>query len=336
MTQFKNFIGIDNSKETLDLALITEHDELIELKLPNEQNEIVKSLSQLFSDYSIEPCETLICAEHTGHFGNKLINSVLQSSLNLWLESAYDIIHSQGLKRGKNDKVDALRIMEYAKRFYDKAIIYTPQSKSLEILQRLDSERNQIVKDISKYKKQLTQEKGFFDPIYFKQKEKRLMKLIKYNEKIMVEVEQKVDEIINNDLEIKTNLENILTIDGIGKRTALATIIATGNFTKFTNPRKFVCHAGCAPFKYESGSSISSKNRVSHRANKNLKRLYHMGAVSILRTKGELRQYFDRKVDAGKSKMSVINAIRAKLIHRVFAVVKQNRKYDKTYIHSLA
>ncbi|MEP2771606.1 MAG: IS110 family transposase, partial [Fulvivirga sp.] len=37
----------------------------------------------------------------------------------------------------------------------------------------------------------------------------------------------------------------------------------------------------------------------------------------------------------GKNKMSVLNAIRNKLIHRVFACVRDGRKYDEIYSHSL-
>lgn len=335
MKYFENFIGIDISKDTLDLALITKQGELIELKIQNEKTNISKAINSLIKEYELNINELLICAEHTGHFGNKLIQSILDLEVNLWMESAYDILHSQGLKRGKNDKIDALRIAEYAKRFYDKANLYTPESKSVEILKRLDSERNQLVKDIAKYKKQLTQEEGFFDKKYFQEKTKRHNRLIKYTQKILREVEEKVTRIIESDSAIKINMINITSIEGVGKNTALATIIATDNFTKFDNPRKFTCHAGCAPFRYESGSSINSKNKVSNRANKNLKRLFHMAALSTLRTKGELRQYFDRKVDEGKNKMSVINAIRGKLIHRIFAVVKENRPYQKIHQNSL-
>ncbi len=57
-------------------------------------------------------------------------------------------------------------------------------------------------------------------------------------------------------------------------------------------------------------------------------------AVSTLNQKGELRQYYDRKVAKGKNKMSVINAIRAKLIARIFAVINQDREYQKNHIHS--
>jgi pullulanase/glycogen debranching enzyme len=45
------------------------------------------------------------------------------------------------------------------------------------------------------------------------------------------------------------------------------------------------------------------------------------------RKEGELRQYYDRKVAEGKNKMSVINALRAKLIALIFAVINQDREY---------
>ncbi|WPO36742.1 transposase [Flammeovirgaceae bacterium SG7u.111] len=82
--------------------------------------------------------------------------------------------------------------------------------------------------------------------------------------------------------------------------------------------------------------SIRSRNKVSQKANKGLKKIFHMAALSTLRTDGELRKYYDRKVEEGKHKMSVINAIRSKLVHRIFAVINQNRKYEKIYTHPLA
>ena len=40
-----------------------------------------------------------------------------------------------------------------------------------------------------------------------------------------------------------------------------------------------------------------------------------------------MKAYFERKVAEGKNKMSVINAVRNKLIHRVFAVIRDERNY---------
>ena len=47
-----------------------------------------------------------------------------------------------------------------------------------------------------------------------------------------------------------------------------------------------------------------------------------MAAVSVThRKEGELKAYYMRKVEEGKNKMSVINALRAKIVARMFAVI---------------
>ena len=61
-----------------------------------------------------------------------------------------------------------------------------------------------------------------------------------------------------------------------------------------------------------------------------------MAAIGAIRMTGELKAYYERKGAAGKHKMSVINAMRNKLISRLFACVQDNRIYQKDYVHALA
>ena len=333
---YSNYVGVDISKNTLDIALITSKGEVLNFQWSNQKKTLTEEFNTLLLENNIEKETTLICAEHTGHFGNKLVDVSISIGLNLWLESPYAIRHSQGLIRGKNDKIDALRIAEYAKRFSDKVRLVEPNSKVLNHIKHLNAERTLLLQDLSKYKAQLKQEDGFLDEVYLKEKKKRIAKLCLSLQKSIDQVEKKIDELINSEENIQSSFAKIISIEGVGKQTAIATIVATDNFRKFDNPRKFACHVGCAPFRYDSGTSIRSRNKVSHKANKDLKKIYHMAALSILSTKGELKKYYDRKVEEGKNKMSVINAIRSKLIHRIFAVIRDNREYDKNYIHSLA
>jgi CRISPR/Cas system Type II protein with McrA/HNH and RuvC-like nuclease domain len=63
-----------------------------------------------------------------------------------------------------------------------------------------------------------------------------------------------------------------------------------------------------------------------------------MAALSVATRKksGELHEYYVRKVEEGKNKMSVLNAVRAKLVLRMFAVTRNNNFYDKSYRCALA
>jgi uncharacterized protein HemY len=72
---------------------------------------------------------------------------------------------------------------------------------------------------------------------------------------------------------------------------------------------------------------------VSQKADKSIKSLLHLAAVAAATRKkdGDLRDYYLRKVAEGKNKMLVLNAIRGKIVLRMFAVIRENRLYEPTH-----
>ena len=69
------------------------------------------------------------------------------------------------------------------------------------------------------------------------------------------------------------------------------------------------------------------KTGVSPFANRKLKKLLHLCAMAAIRWNVDMKLYYERKVGEGKNKMSVINAVRNKLVLRIFAVVRDERIY---------
>jgi transposase len=53
--------------------------------------------------------------------------------------------------------------------------------------------------------------------------------------------------------------------------------------------------------------------------------------MAAVRTKGTIQDYYIRKQNEGKSKMSVLNAIRNKIASIAFAVTKNNKLFDKNH-----
>lgn len=119
----------------------------------------------------------------------------------------------------------------------------------------------------------------------------------------------------------------INSIKGVGPQTALFMIVYTNGFTKFKNWRKFASYCGIAPFPNSSGSSIKGRTKVSHLANKKIKSLFDLCAKSAIQYNREMKKYYERRIEEGKSKMSSINAIRNKLLSRIFAVVERKTPY---------
>ena len=149
-------------------------------------------------------------------------------------------------------------------------------------------------------------------------------------------VDKQINDLVKQDNRLRELFEWITSVPGIGPATATEVIVATDEFKAINDPKKLACYAGVAPFEYKSGSSVRGKTRVNQHARLRLKSVFHLGAMSAIRMKGELREYYQRKVGEGKNKMSVLNAVRNKLIHRVCSVVHRGQRYDKNYTPALA
>lgn len=332
--QFETVIGIDISKLSLDLALISTEGEVESFKIENKLLSIKRFFKKLSKTYNMS--QALICAEHTGHYGYPLKKVCLELNLSLWLEGGAEIKQRSGVTRYKNDRVDAIRIADYAKRHQDKAKIQTFEDTTLEAIRSLSSERELFIKERAKYKTQIKDLKGFMDETLYKARSKRLKKQEESLSKAIKEIDQQIKALLESNEKLSEQKAILTSVDGIGEQVALHTIIATEAFTKFDSGRKFACHVGVAPFSFESGTSQRSRRKVSHKANIQLKTLFHMAALSAVKMKGEFRDYFERKVAEGKNKMTVINAVRAKLINRIFALIRDNRKHDINYNATLA
>ena len=111
---FNHYLGIDISKKTLDAALLL-REGVVEgqTKVSNDKKGFKDLLSWL-KKLKISPTEVLVCAEHTGIYGYDLQVWLDEKAIKYAMVPALEIKKSLGIRRGKNDIVDALRIAEYA------------------------------------------------------------------------------------------------------------------------------------------------------------------------------------------------------------------------------
>ena len=103
---------------------------------------------------------------------------------------------------------------------------------------------------------------------------------------------------------MKPSYELVTSVVGISFATAVHVLIATENFIRFTDAGKFNCYCGVVPFEHTSGSSIRGKTRASHLANKKLKSLLTIAAISAVRFDPQLKAKYEQKLKEGKAKMS--------------------------------
>ena len=190
--------------------------------------------------------------------------------------------------------------------------------------------KTKLIKQRASYKATLREQKSIYKIKDFKTIFCVQEKMIHYITKQIKNIETEILEIIKQDDKLKHNLTLALSIKGIGLQMATTMIIATDNFQKFENWRKFASYCGIAPFPYQSGTSIKGRSKVSQLANKKIKALIHMCAINAIQNNPEMKIYYEKRLELGKNKMSTINIIRNKLIARIFAVIRRQTPYVDT------
>src|SRR6478609_3230669 len=184
-----------------------------------------------------------------------------------------------GNVRGKNDKVDAMRIAEYAYKNREYVRLWQPKRDVVKQLAHLVAVRTRLIAGHKMLKTPLSECAGFVDRDIQKQARLLCRKAIASIGESLKNTEKSIAETIASDKELSRLFGIISSVHSIGTVTAVQIIITTNEFKDISDPKKFACYSGVAPFVKESGI-YRGKGRVSHMANKTMKTLLHMSALS--------------------------------------------------------
>ena len=321
MKQF--IVGVDVSKATLDFFFKPTH---FSMRVSNCKTGFRQWIKLLDSMRSVGD-QALVIMEHTGRYSYRFESFLRAHDIAYCKIGSLQIKRSLGVIRGKNDKVDAERIAEYG--WLRREVLKADHviSDTLRELQDLLNLRLKLVRDRSGYINRFKEMKASGSCTKSDYQGKLHLQTIAFFTRHIVELEKKIKGIIASDTKLQTDCDLLRSIKGVGWIIACYMICRTEGFTRFCNARKFNCYAGIAPFSHESGTSLKARSRVSHLANKEAKTLLNLAASSAIQHDHELKAYYLRKVAEGKSKMSCLNSVRAKLVARMFAVIKRQTPY---------
>jgi transposase len=265
--EFEFFIGIDVSKNELDLSVQQGKCFLFHKEIGNEPDLIKALIKEISKLDGFCFGNAVFCMEHTGIYSGHLLSCLYQQQANICLESATQIKKSLGNLRGKNDKVDSMRIAAYAYKNRDELRLWTPRRDVVQQLAHLSSTRSRLIKAKKMLKTPLQEYGSFVKKKAAKQNSNVCCQALKGIEKSLENVEKAIMEIINADLELKRLFGLVTSVVGIGEVTAVQMLITTNEFKDINNARSYACYAGLAPYLDESGM-FKGKGRVSHMANK--------------------------------------------------------------------
>ena len=335
----KLFVGIDFSKEKIDVAIIfAEGLTETSMRVSNEFKNSVSGYKQLVkwveeSSNETEPSLWLFCGENTGDYSKPLCNFLYGRGFDMWLENAKSIKDASGIRRLKSDRADANMIAEYAMRNYDKAIIYEPLSESLSQLRELFLYRQMVVRhrcsfQVRRGEKRLNMEKSPVKTMISQSGRHIVTELNKEIEKI----DKRIAELIDSDEELAQVFTIVTSIPGIGTQNAVCLMVYTDNFRRFNfDSRKIACYYGIAPFGRDSGTSVHTDPHVHYMANRQIKAMLSQAALSAAKFNPVIASYYSRLIERGKKRQIALNNVKNKLVHIVTAMVRNKQLFDKDY-----
>jgi len=315
--------GVDVSKATLDVFFKPG-------SYGVETSNDTKGFKQLLKELkkNAKHATPLVVMEYTGRYSVKFETFLRTHGIGYCKLNALQIKRSLGVVRGKSDKVDAERIAEYGWLRRDQLQCDRVLPDKLVQLQEVVSLRLKLVKDRSGYINRFKELRSTGCCTKTDHVGKVHLQVIAFFTKQILDLEARMKMLVKSDEKLYKDCRLLISIKGIGWIIACYMICKTRDFTSFASARKFNCYAGIAPFAHQSGSSLKGKSRVSHLANKTAKTLINLGASSAIQHDPELKAFYQRKIAEGKTRMCCLNSVRAKLVARMFAVIKRQTPYQ--------
>ena len=334
----KYFIGIDVSKETVDVSFV-ESDFQRQPEYLAQYPNGKKGYRSMVRDLRLALRGTssgqwLFCCETTGAYDRQMCHWLAEHGMHVWRESALQIRQSLGIRRGKNDKADSMAIADYARRHHDKVNLFELPDKELAALKDLFLYRQTLVDKLKgvKNRQKALKSQGDAASAAARFIRRDANNELRRLERSIAEREKAMKEVIRSDEQLQRNYEHVKSIKGFGLVVTVALIVFSGNFQGVPTANKMATYCGVASFRNTSGTSVDSRQGVRHLSNLRLKGVLTMAARTAIRHDEAMMQYYQRKIAQGKQHGVAINNVKNKLLHIAYALVRNGQDYQSGHV----
>jgi len=308
-------IGIDVSKDTLDVAILSSEAKAKTFQVSNGPAGFSKLILQLKKFGASESWR--ITLEATSAYHRAVVMAMLDIGVKVLVlnpKQARDLARGLGVLR-KNDKTDAHVLALCARMAWrePEPIAQGVGFQLQEISRRIEVLSVQRSGEMKRLRKP-----GLSTLI----KESCHRQISLLDDEIAL-MERAWLETLEESQELKRAYQNIRTVPGCGKATSRKVVSELLAVLRDRTTAQCVAYAGLAPHEQTSGTSIRRKSQTFSTGNKFLRTALYMGAISSIRNDPISKAMYTRLVEAGKPKKVAIVAVMAKLMRRIAAVVKR-------------
>ena len=210
---------------------------------------------------------------------------------------------------------------------------WKPASPMYRKLRKLTRERDQVVQMRTTAKNQLHAEQTEAEPN--KSTITRTKKQIALLDKQEFEIKTELATLVSEDRDVKKKVEQIASIPGVGKLTAVIVLAETNGFELIRNKKQLASYAGLDVKEKQSGTSVKGKPRISKKGNRYLRKAMYLPALAAIRSDEKFKAVFARLVSKHGIKMKAAVAVQRKLLELIYIIYKTDEAYDKQYLQKI-
>jgi len=261
------------------------------------------------------------CLEATGRYWDKLAEHLYHDG---HLVSAINPARIKGfcqslLSRLKTDKADSEVIALFCQAL--KPRLWKPPAAHSRELQELVRHQSHLRQTIQREKNRL--QSGVLSSSVICLTEEHLTFL----DIQLAQLEKDIDVLLASHEDLKLQCDLLLSIPGVGKRTAISFLSEVGDVRNFSNTKQLVAYAGLAPSERSSGTSLRKPAHISKIGNPRLRKALYFPAMVAEMSNPIVSEFSRRLTVNGIKPMPRVIASMRKLLHIMFGVLKSQTSF---------
>lgn len=302
-TKTETYVGIDVSKDKLDVAVLEE-------KRLGQHANTASGIKELMEEMK-ELKPALIVVEVTGGYERAVVKALFEAGLRVARVSGYrarQYARAKGML-AKTDPLDAMNLADYGKHVQPRR--YEAKSKQGEVLSGKLARRRQLSEMIQAEKNRLRLAYGGIGT--------SIERVIVFLQEEMKQVDKEIRAYLDEEPEWLEQEQLLRSVKAIGPVTA-ATLLAELPELGKLDGKQIASLVGLAPINQDSGKR--SRYRKTGKGRPSVRNVLYMAALTGIRYNPVLKAQYENLVKRGKVKKVAITACMRKLLVILNAMVR--------------
>lgn len=316
----KMIVGIDVSKDTLDVAILKDKEPFRQFANTSAGfNRLQNWLMKNGAD------NVHACLEATGKYAVGVAEYLYQDGHQVSMVNPYRIhrYRESRLVRNKTDKIDAFILARFCEE--QKPDLWQPPAPIYQELKHLSRHLDSLMG--MKQQEVNRRKSGASSQFVIELIDQHIVLL----DQQIQSVKDQMDRLISQDRKLSTQQRLLVSITGIGTLTANRLIAEVQEFSRFESGDHLAAYAGLTPRIYSSGTSVHRKESISKMGNVHIRKLLYMPAIVAKNNNPIFKSFSDRLVENGKCNMLIVIAVMRKLLVLCYAILRDGIPFDPNF-----